>query len=49
MDYGYSFFLDMLSFHNVEIQEGQRRMAIAFRLAQNMNDKQWSKYIRRKL
>ena len=49
MDYGYAFFLDMLIFHNLKVLEDQRRQAIAFRMAANMNDKQWNKYMRRKL
>jgi len=49
MDYGFSFFLQMLSIHNSEVLEKQRRIAVAVRCAQNMTQKEWNKYMRRRL
>ena len=49
MDYGLSFFLQMVAFHHSENMEKQRRNAIAVRYAQNMNQKEWNKYMRMKL
>lgn len=48
MDYGFSFFNIAVYEHHRLLNEEQRRVAVAVRMAQNADANNWSKYMRKK-